>query len=138
MIAGAVAAYLTAHGLAPVRLSILGDYVPGAGPVWAVHDEAGADLPRLELVEQIYSARLQIRARDDDMLRAVTACRRAFDLVQRASGKVLGWTDPTGGPARLYKIEHVRVTTRPTWFPTPPPSGETASCNFELRIREVE
>jgi len=136
MIAGAVMLYLRAQGLSPVRLATLGDYTAGAGAVWAVFDEAGGDVSRLDRSVEWYAARLQVRARSDDMVRAVAACRQAYDLIRAARGMTLTWTDPITAAVRQYQLMRVNPFTRPTWIPTRAP-GEMATSNYDLRVREI-
>lgn len=131
MIAAAIAGYLTAAGLSPVRVAVLGDYKPGAGPVWAIYDEPGRDLPRLDLRgREIYEARLQIRARADNMMAAVAAVDQAYRLVRDADKQEL-----IGGE-RKYRVVRTETINRPRWIPSPT-AGELAVANIDLLVEEL-
>lgn len=134
MIAGAVQQRLGAAGLSPVRIAEFGDYVAGAGPVWAVYDEPGRDWGVLESTRP-YEVALQVRARDDDMLRALRACRRALVEVLALAGDLVSWTDPQTGTVEQYRVLGVRRINGPTWVPSPTP-GEVATSNYRLQVRE--
>lgn len=137
MLAAAIADRLRAGGLSPVREDSLGDYAPGAGPVWAVSVEHDAEIPRLGKAVPWYAARLQLRARGDDKRAAIRAGDRALDIALALAGQTVQWTDSADG--RVYRYRMVAVdprNRRPNWYPTRT-GGETVTMNFDLQIQEA-
>lgn len=137
MIAGAIQQALAAAGLDPVRVGKLGDYVPGATPVWAVNDEPGADTAYMAESGRPYETRVQVRCRAETAVAAVLGCEQAFALVEAMHSDVLTWAAPEGDE-RQYRINMIRVVTRPGWFPSPDPNkGAVASGNLRMRVTRL-